>query len=281
MINERHNTNSLTISLSEIISLSDAFPIDFPTQSNRIKSILKTHPEHHHLLLENAQSSHMIISTSVMRLISDFIELKQNYGSSIEQSVYMDMTADDFIKRLFLKRTMYFYGHHDISMLRDGTVPPAEDWLLVGTEEEGEISLVDYLSYDEMQVSALLCASTDTYFINDGSRSNSGGIGDDSDVEREGVIIGAVGARFEKKDRMEAEYCYVSGDRTNMNGYGKQNEQCGDVHLIKKREMWARFFDDGDGDTHFFPSYTEVEEIVDNNPYYFAHKPNKWIPTVN
>lgn len=43
----------------------------------------------------------------------------------------------------------------------------------VGTEEEEEILLQDYMSYDEMQLAALLGVSSHTYFINLGTHSTS------------------------------------------------------------------------------------------------------------
>ena len=61
-----------------------------------------------------------------------------------------------------------------------------------------------YLSYDEIMLASLLGVSGPSFFINDGSRYNSGKPAKPGTFESRGVIIGLVGARFERADRMDS-----------------------------------------------------------------------------
>ena len=102
-------------------------------------------------------------------------------------------------------------------MLRDCTATGSRfntllEWLRVGTSDEplnNFIKLQDYLSYDEMIPASLLDVSSPTFFINDGNRFNSGQPGLPGTFQPRGVIVGLVGARFERKDRMDSGKCAV------------------------------------------------------------------------
>ena len=64
------------------------------------------------------------------------------------------------------------------------------NWENVGTSnEQPPLSLENCLSYDEMKISAMIYISGYTICINDGNRHNNGTV-DESNVEREAVIIG-------------------------------------------------------------------------------------------
>jgi len=66
---------------------------------------------------------------------------------------------------LICKRAIYFFGYHDRSMLRNGLTPSSDSWNIVGTDEEDpDIPLSDYMSYDEMLISALVGVSCQTFF---------------------------------------------------------------------------------------------------------------------
>jgi hypothetical protein len=100
--------------------------------------------------------------------------------------------VEEFLKRLIEKRPLSFFTDDDTTLLRNGAKlekPASADWLLVGCDKEGAIKLdgvysscnrinfsilIDYLSYDEMQISALLATSAPVYFINNGERNNCG-----------------------------------------------------------------------------------------------------------
>ena len=92
------------------------------------------------------------------------------------------------------------------------------------------LSLDNYISYDEMALSALLTMSTPSFFINDGDRGNRG-ILDSVDIdgnrqkfEPVGIYVGQVGARFERMRCMEWRHMIVTEEQnTEENGYGKAN----------------------------------------------------------
>ena len=62
---------------------------------------------------------------------------------------------------------------------------------MIGSDEESaEIKIESYLTYDEIQVSALLSTSCETYFINDGRRANNGVKSTANTYPLEGFIMG-------------------------------------------------------------------------------------------
>jgi hypothetical protein len=66
-----------------------------------------------------------------------------------------------------------FFGSYDSHLLRNGSAISSSQFPLIGTEY-CELDLEEYISYDEMQLSALLGVSTPTFFINRGTRNNAG-----------------------------------------------------------------------------------------------------------
>ena len=68
-------------------------------------------------------------------------------------------------------------------------------------------NIYDYISYDEMLISALFSVAVPTYFINSGSRRNEGIRNMNFDEYRTyGVYIGSVGCRFERPGLMEWQH---------------------------------------------------------------------------
>ena len=96
-------------------------------------------------------------------------------------------------------------------MLRDGTIPssPHSEWARNGTAQQSQnryLTLEEYLSYDEIMLASLLGVSGPSNFINDGSRYNNGIIAAQGSYVPRGIIVGLVGARFEKRERMDSVY---------------------------------------------------------------------------
>jgi hypothetical protein len=97
-------------------------------------------------------------------------------------------------------------------MLRDGTILPGfphDEWARNGTDQQDRnryLTLEEYLSYDEIMLSSLIGVSGPSYFINDGARYNSGIVGAEGTFLPRGVIVGLVGARFERWERMDSVY---------------------------------------------------------------------------
>jgi hypothetical protein len=100
----------------------------------------------------------------------------------------------------------------DHTMLRDGTVirnSPHEEWARNGTDDQHRnqhLTLEQYLSYDEIMLGSLLGVSGPSFFINDGNRYNNGQRGKAGSFVERGVIVGVVGARFERRERMDSVY---------------------------------------------------------------------------
>ncbi|KAG8156432.1 hypothetical protein KVR01_013666 [Diaporthe batatas] len=159
----------------------------------------------------DARDTVIIVHESFPKLCQLFLEHKVRHGSNVERFLYMSLSYRQMIIRLVEKRPLSFLTAADTTKLRDGKViaNAAVFWDRVGTPEEDpneDIKLEDYLSYDEMMLSALVGVSGPSYFVNDGDRNNRARPGPSGTFEERGVIIGLVGARFERPDRMEATY---------------------------------------------------------------------------
>jgi len=188
------------------------------------------------------------------------------------------MSPADFVARTILKRPLVFYTSHDISILRDGTTPPAEEWKLVGKDEEGDsVKLEDYMSYSEMAISALIGTCTPTFFINNGSRNNAGSIS--ASKQPFGYYFGLVGARFEIKTLMESQHCLILEEHNiPEKGYGPDADQ--NIPETKLLAIWAEFYQQGDGAKYFFPTFSSVVSFTTTNPsqtIYHKHQPNKYV----
>lgn len=176
-----------------------------PTENN---SIVNFDPD---VVRSDANATSIIVHHSFPSLVQSFLDHKIRHGSDVERFLYMSHSWRTMIIRLVEKRPLAFFTHEDTTKLRDGTEidNAAKAWDRVGTPEEvrnEKLRLEDYLSYDEMMLSALVGVSGPTYFVNDGDRHNRARRGQAGTFEERGVIIGLVGARFERPDRMESTY---------------------------------------------------------------------------
>ena len=143
------------------------------------------------------------------------IHIQQKYGSEIEKSLYKDMSLVEFFDRLARKRCVVFYQSYDSYLLRNGYNDSGK-WELIGTERENQTDeydvspekkpkLEDYLSYDELIISAMCGISSKTHFINDGDRRNCGrtkedSFGKNSDYPMTGIYMGLVGVDLKNLD---------------------------------------------------------------------------------
>lgn len=123
--------------------------------------------ERHEEIAKFAQDSYVILSESVEKLLSDFISIKKK-GTLLERTVYEHIaTPADLVDRLMQKRPLVFMGSQDSYLLRDGKAGDGGfDHLESKDPHDGPIHLPEYISYDEMLVSALLGVSVRTHFIN-------------------------------------------------------------------------------------------------------------------
>ncbi|KAJ3147711.1 hypothetical protein HDU86_007886 [Geranomyces michiganensis] len=216
-----------------LLQRSDAFRPAFPTTANRLKAIDPT---------VNRSTAHaltacVLVHPRLPALFTAFLALKRQHGTPIEKATYNDAgikTWENLAKRLIRKRPVVFFMSDDLTLLRgeDGekSHPRSRhaDWLKVGTEDEAaDLRMQDYLTYDEMALSALLGVSTRTLFINSGGRQNRAVPAAAQAHEEEGVYIGLVGARYEVAERMEWAYTIGGG------------QDGGDPHM---RGLWDDFF---------------------------------------
>lgn len=107
-------------------------------------------------------------------------------------------------------------------------------------EESAPLTLANVMSYDEMQLAALMGMSVPTHFINSGGRGNQGSPQKAGSFIPQGVYVGLVGARFERKGLMEWQHCVISASQnTAENGYGDAGGNSERAHLLR---AWAKLY---------------------------------------
>lgn len=197
-----------------------------PIQTNSLEALKIPDDE----IVKAVEGTTMLVTGDVRKLASDFLKLKQTEGTAAEKTVYRNMTVDAFLNRLMTKRPLAFMGASDTYLLQgqnkvvhNGTA----QFDAIGSNKELDVHLTDYLSYDEMQISAFLGFATPTYFINEGGRNNQGQKAEDGSFIKDGVYAGLVGARFERQGHMEDQHMIV------RDGPPKNSA---------KDRMWANFY---------------------------------------
>lgn len=237
------------VSLTKIIEKSKEFPIPFPIATCRIHN----QPDERKFLIEKqVNSAYPLIHERVLWLYLRFLEHKLEYGTQIEKNVYSNLSLCDFVQRLLIKRCVYFIDENDTFLLINGAHGDGGFESIGRSDEKYPLQLKDCLSYDEIKLSALLSVSSFTEFLNDGNRNNCGVIEENKTlIERSGVIIGLIGARFEKHDVMEFQDIVISKRQNSaQNGYGPKNSTIPvQPNLVKKvefRKLWNEFYDEKD-----------------------------------
>lgn len=211
---ERHTLKTERVALFEdLVARSILFEkqVTFPTQENKIAVIAADDKAKQQEIVEQAQSAYPIVHKNVMKLIDNFLDYKRHHGTTIEKKLYASMDRDAFIVRLLTKRPLMFMTANDYYLLRDGTTHGSGGFESIGkTTQKAPLILADYISYDEMQIAALIGVSVPTYFINDGNRNNQGKKARANSHEKEGVYVGLVGARFERPGLMEWQHMIIT-----------------------------------------------------------------------
>lgn len=212
--------------------------IPLPTQANTI-SALGVDDKKQQEIAHQAQTTYPLLHLQVKTLINDFLSYKRAFGSKKEKELYATMNLASFIDRLLKKRPLMFMTPSDLYLLRTKEKGHG-GFETIGTDQErSPLILNDYLSYDEMQISALLGVSVPTYFINDGARENRAIPGKSDTYEPKGVYIGLVGARFEKPGLMEWQHIIITPKQnTADNGYGLTRNYIENNHLT----MWSKLY---------------------------------------
>jgi len=231
----------------------------FPTTENRIASIAESDLGKQKIILEQARAACPIVHTKVKALIIDFLEYKKAHGSLIEKKLYNTMTIADFITRLLIQRPIVFWLASDHYVLRNGEdgVGGFEN---IGTSKEiSPLLLKDYLSYDEMQIAALLGVAVPTYFINDGNKFNKAEPATPGTYQETGIYTGLVGPRLEKENVMEWQHMVVTPEQNiKKNGYGK-NATLSQQRLLS---VWKKIYG-----IPYFPNWQDAQH---NKAYIFS-----------
>lgn len=271
--------------LQELQTNIDGFTEHYPTNNSyqqRLSIFQKVAAEigngksYEDFLLENAQNTYPILDNSMVALIKDFLFFKAKTDMA-QKEFYLEQyhellgiaTSDDisietvqnFVSRLLTKRPLVFWCPGDNTVDRPGV---SEELQL--TENSNEVvdpkkrvnPSEDYISYDEMQISAFLQVSSPSLFLNDGSRYNLGKESQKKTFVHQGIIVGSVGARFENQ-YMETTFMLIDSEQNVPgNGYGNQ----GDPIAKNRLTHWAKFY----GLDHF-PSYEEAKATYEQeNP---------------
>lgn len=184
-----------------------------PTKANRVRNFDKQSIE------QDAQDTHIIVHSRFPRLVEDFLSHKRMHGSKFEKQLYTNnFTWQNEVSRLIEKRPLMFMGASDLTMLRDGSsiADETQEWDRNGTDAQSKnrfLTLENYLSYDEIMLSSLIGVSSPSFFINDGNRYNRAIPGKPGTFQERGIIMGLVGARFERADRMDSIFMLRSKTR--------------------------------------------------------------------
>ena len=153
----------------------------------------------------------MWLYTNIFTLIiCDFLAIKRAHGSKCEKQLYScSFTEDHMIAHLIKTRPLTFTGLNDFTHKCAGVdvYADTQEWVRVVTEEEHMnrlLSLTEYLSYDKIMLESLNGVSGPTHFINSGSRYNRGRKDLTGKHESTDIIVGPVGARFERAGVMDS-----------------------------------------------------------------------------
>lgn len=206
-----------------------------------------------------------IVDASVWRLLEVFLCFKSKEGTRTERQLYTEMCGDPsaLFTRLLRNRPISFWGKDDryvlptlvdeCGNLQDqnwgGYNGPAFE--AIGCDDEKHpLLLQDYLSYDEMAISALVSVWVPTPFINNGDRNSNCVTGVDGSFQTSGMMFGSVGARLVKEGFMEAKHMLISATQnTAEHGYGPSREG-----LLS---LWADWYG-----VPYFPTFDEVHAIM-------------------
>ncbi|XP_046801852.1 uncharacterized protein LOC111675900 [Lucilia cuprina] len=242
------------VDINEFKRKSSNFPLEFGTNTCRVLSQPK---ERYPFIQKQIASAYPVIHERVLQLYLDFLEHKCTYGHPLEKQLYPQLSLTDFVQRLLNKRCVTFMGSDDYYLLMSGQKGTAiNNYVKVGTPEEKEpLIFKNVLSYDEAKLSAFLSVTSLTELINDGSRNNNGVIEKNfKSIEREGVVVGIIGARFEKPMVMEYQDILITKEQNQeKRGYGFNAEKMniaevnGEMkRLMEYRKLWQKFYESND-----------------------------------
>jgi len=222
---------------------TEALPYDVPGVDNLLSRTCKNSKLQKDLRVA-AETTWPIVHPKVAVLAKAFLEYKRANGSEVEKDVYAALSVDELYIRLLAKRPVTFFSPSDSYKLRNNDTGEGGFDLIGSDNELRPLNLMQYQSYDEMELSALLGMSVPTNFINNGNRNNVAV--KTRNHAAKGIVLGLVGARFERRNLMDWKHMIITKEQnTKENGYGKD----GDPMLLQ----WAQLY----GQPHF-PTHDEV-----------------------
>jgi hypothetical protein len=237
-------------------------------QNNRISKIMNGSDDETRMIAWMIMNVRPLLHHHVWELMDSFLYFKRFNGTEIEKTFYSNTcdTVQKLIIRLIKKRPVVFFTSNDILYTREGKQSTAP-FINIGTpDEKYPLVLEEYISYDEILLSSLVSVCVPTVFINDGNMNNNAEKATDPHTYTPfGMLVGMVGARFEKPNFMEWKHCIITRDQnTEANGYGK-NALSTNIHT-RNLQMWARFYASNRTITqgwpkYYFPSYQEAEQL--------------------
>ncbi|KAI9187905.1 hypothetical protein H9P43_002296 [Blastocladiella emersonii ATCC 22665] len=180
-----------------------------PTKANRIAELARGSPEAEREIEAHARGTRIIVPAAAVPVFEAFLARKHASGTRRERELYRDMDWEALAKRCIACRPLAFYTASDFTVLRTGEELGGvhDAWRRVGRDDEDpRIPLAEYLSYDEMALSALLGVSVPTRFINAGDRDNCGRPGKPGTFAPYGIYVALVGPRFEVPGLVEHRY---------------------------------------------------------------------------
>tara|TARA_R110002110_G_scaffold415609_1_gene651418 strand:+ start:219 stop:1724 length:1506 start_codon:yes stop_codon:yes gene_type:complete len=268
MLKSNHPSNVLALStqspasidLPSLLENASHHPIPLPTQHNTL-AFLAEQAKNRTALVHFANQAKPVIDIKLLKLMQDFLTYKKRHGSQIEKDLYKNILLDEFISRLLIKRPFVFMGESDYYQLQDGQTGMGHFDSIGQPQEEAPFILKDYLSYDEMQIAALITVATPSFFVNKGHKTNKGIPGEPDSFEKQGLIVGTVGTRFERPNLNEYAHILITREQNTFeNGYGKHaNKQ-----QKEKHRYFAQYYHQGEFDDYYFPSYEEAEADTEN-----------------
>eukprot|EP00927_Polykrikos_kofoidii_P068099 TRINITY_DN63493_c0_g1_i1.p1 TRINITY_DN63493_c0_g1~~TRINITY_DN63493_c0_g1_i1.p1 ORF type:complete len:478 (+),score=70.77 TRINITY_DN63493_c0_g1_i1:56-1489(+) len=235
-----------------LISRMQDVAYKIPTWTNRLDIVAAGNVSREKSIAQFADETRPFLLDRTYELIEAFLSLRRAGGSSIEKAMYEGMAPSAFITRLVSNRPLAFLNPTDDYLLQSGERGIGKDQFprIGSVEETPPLVLARYLSYAEMQVSALLGIAVPTYFINNGNRTNYGEPGAPGTFEEEGVVVDQTGCRFERPGLMEWQHMMVTEEQnTAANGYGPRSDDDPATLL----SIFAEFY----GFDHF-PTYQEA-----------------------
>ncbi|XP_059045958.1 uncharacterized protein LOC131841650 [Achroia grisella] len=268
----------LSDNVDEIIEKSKQFPIPFPIDTARLHKLKLKRPLDS--LKKNIVSTYPVIHERVLLLMTHFLIYKREFGTSIEKAFYKDVTVPILIDRILKKRAVVFMGEDDHYKLFSGEMG-SDGWEAVGTvHQKPPLVLENCLSYDEMKLSAMVFVSGHTECINNGARHNVG-VEMEEGIEKNAVIIGVIGTRFERRARMDCEDILITEQQNTWeNGYGEEVTPTTCFNVLKTtyvrnnqsakhmwRQIWSEFYQVHSYTYEELTSYVNIEDKSEDKRY--------------